>query len=318
MLVRRTRIDDADLSLFEFDYDLTFMVFFLSPDEDIYGRYGGRDAQDPDSLQSLAGLRYAATAALSMHHRGKIVRTARSEPRFIRDLPEARGKGCVHCHEAKEIAYDRLRKAGKWTPELIWRYPLPNRLGLILRVDRGNEIKQVSPNSSAALTGLRAGDIVRSINDVPIHSIADAQYALDGAAVSGQLDVRWRRGKRDFTGKLELSTGWRKADIGWRASMQSVIPSARVYGRDLTREERAARGLSATELAFWQGYPVSSIAKDAGIREGDVILGFDEAQLDLEAYDFLGYVRRNYLVGDRVKVNVIRGRRRLSIPMVLK
>ena len=42
MRVRLTRIDGEDLNLFEFDYDLTFMVFFLSADQKVYARYGSR------------------------------------------------------------------------------------------------------------------------------------------------------------------------------------------------------------------------------------------------------------------------------------
>ena len=69
-----TRIDNSDLSLFEFDYDLTFMVFFLDGRERIYARYGGRDSQGPDSRQSLAGLRYTMESVLQEHRK--------ADPRF--------------------------------------------------------------------------------------------------------------------------------------------------------------------------------------------------------------------------------------------
>src|SRR5262249_58844249 len=67
--VRLPRIDDSDLNLFEFDYDLTFMVFFLNAGERIYGRYGGRDGRGPDTRMSLAGLHHAMGAALDTHGR---------------------------------------------------------------------------------------------------------------------------------------------------------------------------------------------------------------------------------------------------------
>jgi hypothetical protein len=56
--VRLTRIDDQDLNLFEFDYDLTFMVFILDAEGRVYARYGGRSPEGPDQRQSLEGLRY--------------------------------------------------------------------------------------------------------------------------------------------------------------------------------------------------------------------------------------------------------------------
>ena len=67
--VRLTRIDDLDLNVFEFDYDCTFMVFFLNAQEKVYARYGGRDADGPDSRQSLAGLHYTMESVLKMHAR---------------------------------------------------------------------------------------------------------------------------------------------------------------------------------------------------------------------------------------------------------
>jgi len=316
--VRRTIIDDADLSLFEFDYDLTLMIFFLDAAENIYGRYGGRDSEGPDTRQSLAGLRYAAEATLKMHDQGTPIKRGRAQPRYIRDFPAANRQRCVHCHQAKEIIYDQLRRDGKWSRDLIWRYPLPDRLGLVLEIDRGNVVEQVSPDSPASRLGLQAGDVVRSLAEVPIHSFADAQYALDRAPPKGTITARWQREGETLTGKLDLPAGWRKTDITWRPSMRTVIPSARVYGRDLTAQERQLHGLTATELAFWQGYPVSSPAKAAGVREGDIILGFDDKQLELEAYDFLGFVRRNYLVGDRVTINLLRDKKRLAIPMTLR
>jgi DNA-binding response OmpR family regulator len=41
VLVRLTRIDNLDLRLFELDYDLTMMIFFLNSEEKVYARYCG-------------------------------------------------------------------------------------------------------------------------------------------------------------------------------------------------------------------------------------------------------------------------------------
>ena len=68
--VRLDRLADSDLSLFEFDYDLTLMIFFLNSDEQILGRYGGRDGKGADTRQSLAGLNYSMQQALNTFTRG--------------------------------------------------------------------------------------------------------------------------------------------------------------------------------------------------------------------------------------------------------
>src|SRR5258705_171824 len=56
VLVRLTRMRGVDLDLFDFDYDLTWMAFFLDADARVLGRYGGRDAGEPDDRSSGAGL----------------------------------------------------------------------------------------------------------------------------------------------------------------------------------------------------------------------------------------------------------------------
>jgi membrane-associated protease RseP (regulator of RpoE activity) len=313
-------IDSSDLNLFTFDYDLTMMVFFLTADEQILGRYGGRDSSGPDSRQSLAGLRYSMQAALLSHQQAKPANaTEREDPRFVRDFRAARSRNrCTHCHEVKELANDEIERSGKWSRDLLWRYPLPDNLGLFLEVDRGNVVEQVEPDSPAAEVGLKKGDVLQTLDGLPVNSLGDAQFALDSAPKSGKIEVSWRRDGNSLVGILSLPDGWRRGDISWRPSMMHMIPSARLYGRDLKPEERKQYGLSDKQLAFWQKRPIHKQAQAAGIQENDIILGFDGKQLKMDAYDFLKYVRQNYVVGEQVIINLIRDGNRLNLPMTLQ
>ena len=49
----------VDLDVFDFDYDLTWMAFFLSADGKVYSRYGGRSPDSASQYLSRAGLRHA-------------------------------------------------------------------------------------------------------------------------------------------------------------------------------------------------------------------------------------------------------------------
>ena len=62
---------------------------------------------------------------------------------------------------------------------------------------------------------------------------------------------------------------------------------------------------------------ISTQARKAGIRAGDIILGFEGKQLEMDAYEFQSYVRREYLSGDIVKVIVIRDGQKIILPMKL-
>ncbi len=297
------------------------MIFFLSPNEQIYGRYGGRDSNNADSRQSMAGLRYAMQAALATHREQakSPPKIDKQEPVTIKDYARARRVGgCMHCHRAKEVIDDDIKRQGHWTRSMLWRYPPPDNLGLVLEVDRGNVVKRIEADSPAAKLGIKTGDIVKRLNSLPIHSFGDAQYALDRAPSKGSVKITWLRDGRELDASLKLPEGWRKTDITWRTSIQDMLPSARLYGRDLKSDERTKHGLSARQLAFWQKFPVHAQAQAAGVRDGDIILGFDNKQLEINSYDFLGYVRRTYIVGDRVMINILRDGKRLNLPMTLK
>src|SRR5205823_1849071 len=141
--VRLTRIDNEDLNLFEFDYDLTFMVFFLNADGKVYARYGGRDAESADKRQSLAGLEYTMRSVLKAHERTADEFAPRSQesPRYIREVSNSRRGGrCMHCHQVKETLNADLQRAGEWSRDQVWRYPLPENTGLELEVNRGNVV----------------------------------------------------------------------------------------------------------------------------------------------------------------------------------
>ncbi len=323
VLVRITRMRGVDLDLFDFDYDLTWMGFFLNVDGVVYGRYGGRDAESPDSRVSLAGLRYTMEAALE-RHRNRETRPLPPEtkpPRTveqysaIRRLPE---RACIHCHQVYDLRRESLQAAGKWRLDELWVYPLPENIGLTLDVDRGDRVARVAADSVAARAGVQPGDRLLTIEDRPIASFADAQYALHRAPKSGTLTITWQHASQTNKRELPLAEGWRKTDLSWRWSLRGVDPPPWVHGDDLSAEEKKTLGLSETRLAFRQGPFVSQPARQAGIRQNDIILGVDGKVLDMNERQFGAFIRLNYRPGDHVTYNVLRNGQRLDIPLTLK
>jgi serine protease Do len=317
--VRLTRIDSSDLNLFEFDYDLTFMAFFMDAKERVYARYGGRDGKDPDNRQSLEGLRYTMQSVAAMHAREQKQYAPKIEgpATYVRDLPGGGGGKCLHCHQVKERLNRKLVADGKWTRDLVYRYPLPENVGFRLEVNRGNVVERVTPGSPAEKVGLKKGDVVQQIGKVPIHSFGDATFALDKAPASGVLSISWLRDKEPNTATLELSKGWRKTDIRWRPSMLSLVPTVPLYGDDLTAAERKQLGLTENQLAFRQHDRLPTRAKDAGFKVGDIIVGVDDRKLDLTVTGFYFYIQREYLVGDTVQITVLREGKTMRIPLLL-
>jgi hypothetical protein len=321
VLVRLERITGVDLNVFDFDFDLTFMAFFVGPDGKVLGRYGGRDAGGADRYLSLGGLRFAMQAALDAHRRAKPEKAPARKKLLAEEYPAAkrRGKGeCIHCHQVFEFRREEQQALGRWRRQDLWVYPLPQNVGLTLDVNQGNRVRAVAPNSSAQRAGLRAGDLLRSLNGVPTASFADVQYGLHRAPARGKAPVVWRRGGTTRTGTLELAAGWRKTNLTWRPSLLDLLPSIPLSGDDLSAAEKKTLGLAAKRLAFRQDDHVHARARAAGVKKGDVFIGIDGQTPDMTMEEFLGHIRRNYLVGDRVTLHVLRNGRRVDLPMTLR
>src|SRR6266851_78813 len=329
----------VNLDLFDFDFDLTWAGFFLSPEEEIYGRYGGRDAKSADSRVSLAGLRYAMIEALKSHQRrskilyskssldsslsGRSISRAftdKSPGNTVDQYPAAQRRvssSCIHCHQIYDFRREARQAEGKWRLEEVWVYPLPENVGLNLDVDEGDRVRKVAVDSPASQAGIQKGDRLRSVNGVRIGSIADVQHGLHRAGTDGEIPISWLRGEKLMSACLTVARGWRKTDISWRWSLRGLEPTPWVQGEDLTPEEKAQLGLSENQLAFYQAAFLSETARQAGIRSNDMILGVDGKSLEMTARQFQAYIRLNYKVGDRVTYNLLRVGRRLDLPLTL-
>ncbi len=322
--MRITRMRDVQLGVFDFDYDLTWMGFFVEPDGTVLGRYGGRDADSSESRLSLKGLRYALTAAAQTHRNRQQAKPPAEKPTFVSrkvaDYPGIKRfapNACIHCHQVQELQREALQARGEWSLDKLWIYPLPENVGLTLEVDRGNVVAQVAPKSAADNAGLRKGDIVQRIDTYSIASFADAQYALHRHDGNKPLAVVWQRDGQEMKGKLDLADGWRKTDISWRWSLRRLEPSSWVHGDDLTAEEKKALGLSEKRLALRQGDFVTPPARQAGIKQNDILVGVDGKELEMSGRQFSVYIKLNYKVGDKVTYNLLRDGKRVDVVVTL-
>lgn len=320
MRARLIRITGVDLNLFEFDLDLTWACLFLNADGEVYGRYGGRDAKGADGRNTLEGLHYAMAAALDKH-RKKIpgMRPPQEAPLYVEKLPSGRqAKGCIHCHQAKEIIRHEKMQGGTWSRDEVYTFPLPENIGIVVDLKRGNVVDKVLPGSLAAKVGVQSGDVLDRIEGKTIASFADIQYALHKAPLTGDLGISWAHEGKPMSATLHVTKGWKKTNITWRPSLLDMLPALTIYGSDLNVKERMALGLMEKSLAFRQGTPVHPQALAMGVRENDIVLGVDGLKLEMTVDQFLGYVRQNYLVGERLTLNLIRDGKRIDLPVKLK
>jgi membrane-associated protease RseP (regulator of RpoE activity) len=214
-------MNGVDIGLFQFDYDLTWAAFFLNADEQIYSRYGGRDADDAEGLMSIAGLKYTMRLVLAAHQQGE--KPPHPAQRITLPVEKAfpvKGQGCLHCHQVYEGLRKVARREGTFRPEMLWVYPLPQNIGLVLDVDEGNRVVRVIPDSPAHRAGLQPGDVLLTVGATPIRSQADCMYALHLAPQQGDLTIRYQRGHQVNQATIRLQYGWKKTDFSWRPSMR--------------------------------------------------------------------------------------------------
>lgn len=322
MLLKVGNMRGLDLTLFDFDYDLTWAAMMFDDQGRVLGRFGGRDAETPGKYHSLPALRYSLEQAWQRFERGRALPpSAVAAPnKKIDEYPGAQrfsAKACFHCHNVAEFRREEKQAAGAWRKDEVWVFPEPATLGLSLELDQGNKVRDVRADSPAAKAGLKPGDALGFIHGYATASIADVQYALHQAPAQGTVEVRWQRGDKVMRGEILLPDGWRHTDLSWRWSLKSMKPLPQVHGDDLTAEEKQSLGLASRQLAFRQGAFVPQAAAQAGIRIGDLILGVDGKSPEMSARQFEMYMRLNYQVGDVVNYDILRGKDRLKIAVKL-
>ncbi|WP_298867337.1 Trx7/PDZ domain-containing (seleno)protein [uncultured Gimesia sp.] len=343
--VRQISTNGLDLSLFQYDYDQSFAVFLLNADRTIYGRFGTRSHHTLWSEDvSIEALSKAMQGALKLHANYDAIKASlkgktgkRPDVASPEKYPMLAGKyrskinekkdivkSCIHCHQIGDAQRDFYLREQKPLPEqILFQYPHPKILGLILDPKRKAVVKEIQPNSIAAQAGFQKGDEILSIAGQPLLSIADVQWVLHHASEKDQLQaVIARQGKqRHLT--IDLPTGWkRKDDLSWRVSswpMRRMVLGGAVL-EQATKAQRKNAGITAKNKMALRirrlgQYGAHAAAKKAGFKAGDVIISFDGKNDLLRETDILAYGVNELKPGQTTEVTVVRGQKQMHLKL---
>lgn len=346
--VRRVMTNGLDLATFQYDTDQSFAVFMLNADGTIYGRFGTRSHRTEwVGDVSLTGMAKALQGALDLHANypaNKAALAGKRGPKPLFPSPDKfpslkdkytnalnyKGnvvKSCIHCHMIGDAVHDYYRTRGKPLPEeVIYPYPHPKSIGLILDPKERARVKEVAEGTPAAAAGFRAGDDILTLDGQPLLSMADVQWVLQqtpaaGAAVTAEIERDGR--KQSLT--LKLDAGWRRADdIAWRVSSWGYrrMVTGGMKLDPLPEEERQAAGLTdpakmALLVQHVGQYGPHAAAKKAGFQKGDVIVAFNHRTDLMREGDLLAYGVANLPAGETIPVTFLRNGRKktLMLPM---
>jgi serine protease Do len=346
--LRIVSTNGLDLSIFQFDTDQSFAIFFLRDDGTVYGRFGTRShRKNWIGDVSVDGLAAAMAGALALHEDFPKVKESLAgkrgpAPEFAspelfpslkaRYKPTIDYKGnvvasCIHCHQIGDAVRDAAFAKKEPLPDsLLFPYPHPKSLGLILDPKTRAAVLSVAKGSDAEKAGFQTGDAIRTLDGQPVLSIADVQWVLHNTpATGGTLKAEITRGKAPpMELSLKLAKGWRQRDdISWRASTWGLRRKALggFFPVDLPAEERTKAKLAPAKMAFLIQhvglYPPHDVANKAGIRKGDILVGFDGRTDILRETDLIAYALREKKAGDEVKLELLRDGKPVTISMKL-
>ena len=340
--VRIVHANGMDLSQFQFDYDQSWSAFLLNADMTIYGRYGTRSHQSESKDDvSLEGFSKALSGALELHAqfpKNKAALAAKRGPdsdvKVPEQFPSFKGKygakldyegkvvqSCIHCHQVGEALRLVARSTDKpMSDKVLYPYPNPKILGLILDPKEKAKVRQIVANSSAEQDGIRAGDEIRTLSGQPILSIADVQWVLHHTGETGKLTVEVLRDGQSKSLTLTLAKGWRQRDdISWRATSWDLrrITLGGMRLESLPEDQQRELNLPADQLALraqWVGqYNEHAVAKKAGFLKDDIILAINGDRSPITESGLIANFLQTKRPGDKITMTVLRGQQRLEL-----
>jgi predicted metalloprotease with PDZ domain len=328
--VRIQSMNGQNIGLLQFEYDLTWMAFFMDAQNRFYARYGGREDGHAESYLTKASLVRTMEEVLRLHADGQ-VQKSRYEPTTpkattpedistMKKVMHNRKERCIHCHDVKVALLRERIDAGTFAKSMIFTYPPPSSLGLRIDPDDQSKILDVAPETPAAKAGLRSGDRLVSVDSHRILTAADLSRVLELTPNEAKLPVAIRRGEMDVQTSFALSGDWKRStDPSWRSSTHFAGPNAGFWGQPLQAAEKQRLGIPSDGLAirinfFFNNHP--SPAK-AGLKNGDVLVEFDGMKKAMNVRQIHAHLQMNRDYGDKVPIVVRRDGKDLKLTLEL-
>ncbi len=340
VLARIVAMDGIDIGLFDYDRHNALYFFILNSDEQIYLRYGGRDAEDAMTYLNMQSLELALQAGLDLHElykQGKLAKQPRPAPFYPERIAllkrnEIDRRRCVECHMIADYQAQEAELAGKLDRSKML-YPSPDlkTIGIHLDVPKGLVIKKAE--GAAAKAGMQTGDTITEIGGANVLTFGDLQYRYgktDRNAQRIELTID-RAGQRKSLG-VDLPAGWWVTDTSYR--FWSVEPMLYFTTRPLTAEQKRRLNLPirgfASEVVeppdpparFKKKLPMADRVAKIGkvldadpqaqsenpemLKPGDIITGVEGVQESRLTQNVERYIKLTKKAGDSITLDLLR------------
>lgn len=304
-------MDSIDLGLFDFDRHNALYYFVMNADEQIYMRYGGRDAESATSYLNLRSLELALEEGLSMHAQGDMPQGERPQPLFARDIAMLNQRtlwqgACVECHLIAD--YQNIQRENDERLDRVrdmYRSPDIKTIGIFLKVPAGLVVEQAK--GAVAEAGLKADDRITHINGTRVRTFGDLQYYYDQVPRHDRsIQLGISRAQDNYVLNVPLPERWWLTDLSHRH--WTVEPLVFFSSRPLAPEQKAKLALPV------HGFSAEVIDKERGqrfaqppLKLGDIIYGVEGVLEDELADTPELHIKLRHRAGSKLKLNVLRG-----------
>src|SRR5215475_2082923 len=314
VLARIVAMNGIDIGLFDYDRHNALYFFILNADEQIYLRYGGRDAENATTYLNLQSLELALRAGLDrdgLFKQGKLAKQPRPAPFYPEQITLLkrneidRGR-CVECHMIGDYLAQEAEQSGKLDrPRMLYPSPDLKTIGIHLDVPKGLVIKRAE--GAAAKAGMQTGDTITEIGGANVLTFGDLQYRYgktDRNAHRIELTVD-RAGKRKSL-SVELPAEWWLTDTSYR--FWSVEPMLYFKTRPLTEEQKSRLRLPVGGLAseVVEAVPPAKLEQMQMLKPGDIITGVEGVQESRLTQNVERYIKLTKKAGDTITLDLLR------------
>ena len=322
--VRVTSNSGMDIARFDRDWHNSVYFFIMNADEYIYMRYGGRDEVDAHTYLDLDSFAVALELGLEQHARyakGQLPPQPQPEPMYPKEIASLKKNvmdlgRCAECHLIEDYRTQELEKAGKLGKfdklTTLFRSPDVKTIGIHLDIPKGLVVAEA--RGAVAEAGMTAGDIIRSVNGVPVLTFGDLQHHYDKtprSATSARFGVE-RAGKL-LELDVSLPTDWWFTDPNFR--YLTVDPMVDFKVRKLSAGEKRQYGFPENGLAC----EIASVGQRAAIlgihdlKPGDIVYSVDGVQEDELTQNVRAYIKLTTIAGEMATLGVLRDGKRFEM-----
>lgn len=192
--------------------------------------------------------------------------------------------------------------------------PLARHFGLD-KSAKGVLIADVMDSGPARKAGLKAGDVLRSYDGQPVQDVHDLQRRVAETVVGRSVELKVWRDKADKTLSIKVADmanyddSADASDDDGNAEAPKLGLQVRALSADEARDKRVDHGV------LIEAVEDGSVAQQAGMRPGDVLLELDRARISSPSE--LARLAKKLKAGDAVIARVQRGNRGLYLTLQL-